>query len=95
MQEPNYSTLGSQDQKRVQSQQASALSSYAQMPKVVRIKKGDSSLVGISKAYQTGTTAITSNHDNMSITQAGAGLAQPLFGSDTQTEILNYPYAYD
>ena len=71
------------------------------MPKVVRVKKGDSTLVGINKQYQTGTTAITSNPDNFSITHPGHSNASGhpnmhnLFSSNNQTEILNYPYAYD
>jgi hypothetical protein len=35
------------------------------------MKGKDSTFVGINKAYQTGTTAVTSNPDNFSITQAG------------------------
>ena len=52
---------------------SSALSSQAVMPRISAVKaaKGDSTLIGISKAYQTGTTAITSNPDNFSVTQTG------------------------
>lgn len=49
---------------------ASAMSSHAAMPRsAVKMGKGDNStLVGINKAYQTGTTAVTSNPENFSVT---------------------------
>lgn len=58
-------------------------------------------MIGISKAYQTGTTAVTSNPDNFSVTHAGPSNASVhphthhLFGSNSQTDILSYPYAFD
>jgi hypothetical protein len=76
--------------------QSHAASSLISAP--TRIAKAkDASLVGISKAYQTGTTAVTSNPD-MSITHTAAVSAHPLPKHNfamSNTEILNYPYAYD
>lgn len=77
------------------------MSSQALMPRISAVKagKGDSTLIGISKAYQTGTTAITSNPDNFSVTQTGMNASihpqTQMFGTNSHTEILNYPYAYD
>jgi chemotaxis response regulator CheB len=46
-----------------------AVSQVSVMPKSV-IKQGkDHSVVGINKAYQTGTTAVTSHPDTFSVTQ--------------------------
>jgi hypothetical protein len=74
-----------------------AVSQVSVMPKSV-IKQGkDHSVVGINKAYQTGTTAVTSHPDTFSVTQHNMSHhpQQHLFASVSQTEILNYPYAYD
>ena len=55
-------------------------------------------MIGINKGYTTANTAFTSNPENYSVTQANMnGSAVPpknIFGT-SQTEILNYPYAYD
>lgn len=80
----------------------SAMSSHAAVPRsAVKMGKGDNTtLVGINKAYQTGTTAVTSNPENFSVTQMGMNASayhpqHQMFGSNSQSEILNYPYAYD
>lgn len=75
--------------------------SHQQMPTIVKIKKGDTTMVGISKGYATGTTAITSNPDNISVSHGPTNFSihspknNGVFMSQTQNEILNYPYAYD
>lgn len=55
-------------------------------------------MIGISKGYTTANTAFTSNPENYSITQGNLTSVNPhaknMF-QNTQTDILNYPYAYD
>jgi Ca2+-binding EF-hand superfamily protein len=98
--EPDFSTIDKQDQKSLNQSQmgtSQAISAISVAPKgVIKVNK-DHSVIGISKAYQTGTTAVTSNPDHFSVTQPSHHPQQHMFASasQTQTEILNYPYAYD
>lgn len=65
---------------------------------VQQVNGKDSTVIGINKGYTTANTAFTSNPENYSVTQVNMNgsiaPAKNMFGT-SQTEILNYPYAYD